>query len=210
MTWYLEEQLRPYLWIQLYKIFMNSLEWHVTDSLWHYHVYYYNYLDHIVTVGIVSNEDDSLFFYDDDDDWDAFYRPQYSPLFGPVFASPELEEKAQKLCKNDSFCLYDIAATGREEIGMTTLKGSEDFEELVETISSRQAFSLFQHVLLMCTLSIYCVTVVCNPPCQNGACVDSNTCCCSEGYIGHTCDIVGKNTNLLQSNSVYVNHHTYW
>ena len=28
--------------------------------------------------------------------------------------------------------LFDIAATGRVEIGMTTLKGSEDFEELVE------------------------------------------------------------------------------
>ena len=98
-----------------------------TNSL-HNHVYYT-----IITiiVGIVSNEDDSLFFYDDDNDWAKFYRPQYSPLFGPVFASPELEEKAQKLCKNDSFCLYDIAATGRVEIGMTTLKGSEDFEELV-------------------------------------------------------------------------------
>ena len=112
-------------------------------------------------------------------------------MFGPAFTSPELEEKAKKLCKNDSFCLYDIAATGRVELGMTTLRGSEDFEELVE-LSAPGKLSLFQHVLLIYTL-FYCVTVVCNPSCQNGACVDNNTCRCSEGYIGHTCDTVGKN-----------------
>ena len=86
----------------------------------------------IHSAGIVSNKDDSLFFYKAGENWTIFYRPQYNPLYEPVFANSELEEMAKELCKNDTFCLYDIAATGRVELGMTTLRGSEDFEELVE------------------------------------------------------------------------------
>ena len=41
------------------------------------------------------------------------------------------------------------------------------------------------------------VPVVCNPSCENGACVDNNTCRCSEGYIGRTCNTVGKIAILL-------------
>ena len=34
-------------------------------------------------------------------------------------------------------------------------------------------------------LSFY--TVVCNPPCENGACVANDTCSCSAGYEGVRC-----------------------
>ena len=164
--------------------------------------YYNNTIIYYTTnfPGIISNEDDSLFFYNDVQNWFTFYRPHYTPLFGAVFTSPELEEKAKKLCKNDSFCLYDIAATGRVELGMTTLRGSEDFEELVE-LSAPGKLSLFQLVFLI-NYYVFCVTVVCNPSCQNGGCVDNNTCRCSEGYISSTCDTVGK--NLVGNNNVYV------
>lgn len=30
---------------------------------------------------------------------------------------------------------------------------------------------------------------VCTPPCAHGACVSNNTCFCSEGYQGSSCDI---------------------
>ena len=30
--------------------------------------------------------------------------------------------------------------------------------------------------------------VVCNPPCVNGACVKNDTCSCSAGYEGETCE----------------------
>ena len=86
----------------------------------------------IQLAGIINNKEDSLFSYRAGENWTTFYRPQYSPLYGPVFATPELKAMAEQLCKNDTFCLYDIAATGRVELGMTTLRGSEDFEELVE------------------------------------------------------------------------------
>ena len=49
-----------------------------------------------------------------------------------MFASPELEAEARDVCQNDTFCLYDIAATGRVELGMTTLRGNQEFEEIAE------------------------------------------------------------------------------
>lgn len=30
--------------------------------------------------------------------------------------------------------------------------------------------------------------VLCDPPCENGVCVANDTCSCSEGYTGETCD----------------------
>ena len=33
--------------------------------------------------------------------------------------------------------------------------------------------------------------VVCNPPCENGACVATDSCLCTEGYIGNTCSTPG-------------------
>ena len=35
-------------------------------------------------------------------------------------------------------------------------------------------------------------TVTCDPPCENGACVDNDICTCSDGYIGATCTELGN------------------
>ena len=53
-------------------------------------------------------------------------------MFEPTFASIEVEQQAREMCKNDSFCLFDIAATGRVDIGLSTLAGSIGFERIVE------------------------------------------------------------------------------
>ena len=82
--------------------------------------------------GIIDNETDSLFSYNNGESWATFYRPDYQPLFSLVFASPELEAEAREVCQNDTFCLYDIAATGRVELGMTTLRRNQEFEEIAE------------------------------------------------------------------------------
>ena len=29
--------------------------------------------------------------------------------------------------------------------------------------------------------------VICDPPCENGACVANDTCACSEGFTGNQC-----------------------
>ena len=34
---------------------------------------------------------------------------------------------------------------------------------------------------------LHCLSVVCDPPCENGVCVQNDTCSCSEGFGGNTC-----------------------
>ena len=48
-----------------------------------------------------------------------------------MFGDPILEAEAILACNNDTFCLYDIAATGRMDIGLSTLDGSMGFEEIL-------------------------------------------------------------------------------
>ena len=36
-------------------------------------------------------------------------------------------------------------------------------------------------------------------------CVDNNTCHCSEGYIGRTCNAVGKTASVVDNNNIYTN-----
>ena len=81
--------------------------------------------------GIIDNPQDSIFFYESGQDWSSFYSPNFSPVFEPTFASVGLEEQAKELCQNDTFCLFDVATTGRVDIGRSTLEGSINFELLV-------------------------------------------------------------------------------
>lgn len=36
------------------------------------------------------------------------------------------------ICGNDQFCLFDIAATGRTDVGLSTLEGSQNFEMILQ------------------------------------------------------------------------------
>lgn len=38
-----------------------------------------------------------------------------------------------ELCQGDEFCLYDFATTGSMDISLSTLNGSVNYEEMVET-----------------------------------------------------------------------------
>ena len=38
---------------------------------------------------------------------------------------------AEEVCKDDPFCLYDIAATSDVVVGMSTLNGSETLVEIM-------------------------------------------------------------------------------
>jgi len=42
------------------------------------------------------------------------------------------------------------------------------------------------------TLSV----VICDPPCENGACVANDTCNCQDGYMGDTCSQPRKLYNV--------------
>ena len=58
-----------------------------------------------------------------------------------VFNDSYLKNNASNLCGEDEFCLFDVAATGRLEIGESTLQGGLNFLTLVElSRPSKQTF----------------------------------------------------------------------
>ena len=68
-----------------------------------------------------------------------------------MFANPSLEAEAIEACDNDTFCLYDIATTGRMDIGLSTLDGSRNFDEIVQLSypSKKELYASSTYVLLM-------------------------------------------------------------
>ena len=81
-----------------------------------------------------------------------FYSPEFTPNYSPVFSDPELEANASTICGDDLFCLFDIAATGRIDIGMATLQGGINFNILVELSKPGQLYTHHRK----CILRIIC------------------------------------------------------
>ena len=80
--------------------------------------------------GIIDSLTGSLFSYPSGESWETYYFPSFRPVFQPVFQDPDLEMEAETLCRGDTFCLFDIAATGNTELGLSTLRTSQEIEEL--------------------------------------------------------------------------------
>lgn len=91
----------------------------------------YSYLVSLFIAGIV-NENDSLFVYSTGESWFTYHDLNFLPSYNPVFLNVFLESEARKTCDNDQFCLYDIATTGRLDIGLATLDGSRNFDKMVK------------------------------------------------------------------------------
>ena len=92
-------------------------------------------------LGIVGRPEDSLFIYRVNENWEDFFAPDFPAVFQPSFANPELESQARSLCNGDQFCLFDIAATGRMDVGMSTQIGGQILEEVIE-ISAPSKYSM--------------------------------------------------------------------
>ena len=71
-----------------------------------------------------------MFYYRSEESWATFYDPHHGPVFKPEFANPELEMAAMELCKDDPFCLFDVAATSNLDLGLTTLQSSQLIEDI--------------------------------------------------------------------------------
>ena len=80
--------------------------------------------------GIVDSARRSLFFYQPGESWDIFYDPYFLPSYQPNFSNPELESQAEEICGEDTFCLFDIAATGNVDVGRATRESSMFIEEI--------------------------------------------------------------------------------
>ena len=84
------------------------------------------------TAGIIDTPANSLFTYQPGESWATYYDPYFVPTYLTDFSDPDLAAQANELCGNDPFCLFDIAATGRVDIGLSTLQGSQEFEQIVQ------------------------------------------------------------------------------
>ena len=105
----------------------------------------------MIPAGIIDDPDDSLFFYEEDKSWADYFDPNFTPAYKPTFTDPALEEKAMEICGDDQFCVFDIAATEREEVGMSTMQGNLDLEMITE---------LSQPGLCVCMYKRTCVHVL--------------------------------------------------
>ena len=85
----------------------------------------------LLSTGIIDSANDSLFFYDGSS-FDDLYDPLFTPVFEVVFSHPGLQGVAEEMCHGDVYCLFDIAATGDTAIGLTTLTGVQDLDEMIE------------------------------------------------------------------------------
>lgn len=72
--------------------------------------------------------------------------PGFVPAFEPIFPSPALQQQANSICGNDQFCLFDIATTGRTDIGLSTLLGGIELE-MITNISQPGKLKLIQRHL---------------------------------------------------------------
>ena len=139
--------------------------------------------------GIIDIAKESLFTYQPGESWATYYDPFFSPIYEPVFSDPILEQEAASICGDNFFCLFDIAATGVMDIGLSTLTGNIEYEDILE----QQIPSIISYmwIFLFVWLPLFS-TVVCSTPCMNGACVANDTCNCAEGYTGSVCDVQGE------------------
>ena len=82
--------------------------------------------------GIIDAPNNSLFFYEEGKSWADYFDPDFTPAYQPTFNDPALEERAMEICGDDQFCVFDIAATEREKIGMSTMQGNLNLEVITE------------------------------------------------------------------------------
>ena len=93
------------------------------------------------SIGIIAEESESLSVYGPGENWRTFYHPDYVPTFAPTFNNVTLEREAKKMCGDDQFCLFDIAATKRVEIGAATMEGLETLDVIIEMSKPSESMS---------------------------------------------------------------------
>ena len=80
-----------------------------------------------------------MFYYKGNKTWSDFYDFGFVPVFSPTFDDPELERQAREMCGDVSACLFDVAATGRLDIGMSALSAEEE-KKIVQELSVPSEF----------------------------------------------------------------------
>ena len=111
-----------------------------------------------------------------------------------VFDDPALETQAKNVCSDDKFCLYDVAATGNIDIGMSTLSTGKEIERTAR-LSNPEIGLIACSTIIIMYQCILVDLVICDPACFNGMCIRNDTCQCITGYTGALCNEEGKFAN---------------
>ena len=110
--------------------------------------------------GIIDDPDNSLFSYEEGKSWADYFDLDFTPAYQPTFTDPALEERAMEICGDDQFCVFDIAATEREEVGMSTMQGNLDLEVITELSQPGQCIRIIRYVhVCVCVCVCACVCV---------------------------------------------------
>jgi len=83
-------------------------------------------------LGIIDSPVDSLFTYKPGETWSTFYEPYFVPIYQPVFSDSTLQQQATEVCGSDLECFFDMAATGRQDIGQVSVEVEQEIEEILE------------------------------------------------------------------------------
>ena len=83
---------------------------------------------YLYIIGFI-NSNESLFTYNQqiDQSWETFYDLS----FQPIFEVTQQSQFIQSICGNNTFCYYDYAVTGNTDIALSTLNGSNLYDEIV-------------------------------------------------------------------------------
>ena len=54
------------------------------------------------------------------------------PVYDVTFGDPTLQEMAEEMCNGNQLCLFDVASTGRLEIGQTTAQDASQIDNAIE------------------------------------------------------------------------------
>ena len=117
--------------------------------------------------GIIDDPDNSLFSYEEGKSWADYFDPDFTPAYQPTFTDPALEERAMEICGDDQFCVFDIAATEREEVGMSTMQGNLDLEMITELSQPGQCIRVCVYVCVC----VYVYVCVCFSMCAMSICM---------------------------------------
>jgi len=103
--------------------------------------------------GRVEKASRSLFPRIPQEEWDELNDPSFVPVFQPKFTSSELNATATTVCSGEEECLFDVAASGRLEVGLATLEFVKEYKKFLSNYMSTGV-----HV---CVCVCACVCVVC-------------------------------------------------
>ena len=124
--------------------------------------------------GRVEKASRSLFPRIPQEEWDELNDPSFVPVFQPKFTSSELNATATTVCRGEEECLFDVAASGRLEVGLATLEFVKEYNKFLSNYMSTGVHVCVCVCVCACVrafVCVWCVHVLCVCVCTCAVCV---------------------------------------